>query len=47
VLCADTQLLYEEHPDAYKPVEPVVASLVEAGLATPVAELVPVLTVKR
>jgi release factor H-coupled RctB family protein len=47
VLCADTQLLYEEHPDAYKPVEPVVASLIEAGLATPVAELVPVLTVKR
>jgi release factor H-coupled RctB family protein len=47
VLCADPQLLYEEHPDAYKPVEPVVASLVEAGLATPVAELIPALTVKR
>jgi release factor H-coupled RctB family protein len=47
VICADPELLYEEHPDAYKPVEPVVASLVEAGLATPVAELVPMLTVKR
>jgi release factor H-coupled RctB family protein len=47
VLCADPELLYEEHPDAYKPVGPVVASLVEAGLATPVAELVPALTVKR
>ncbi len=47
VLCADPELLYEEHPDAYKPVEPVVASLIEAGLATPVAELVPVVTVKR
>lgn len=47
VLCADPELLYEEHPDAYKPVEPVVASLVEAGLATPIAELCPVLTVKR
>jgi release factor H-coupled RctB family protein len=47
VLCGDADLLYEEHPDAYKPVEPVVASLVEAGLATPVAELLPVLTVKR
>jgi release factor H-coupled RctB family protein len=47
VICADPQLLYEEHPDAYKPVEPVVASLVEAGLATPIAELVPVVTVKR
>ncbi len=47
VLCADPHLLYEEHPDAYKPVEPVVASLVEAGLASTVAELVPILTVKR
>jgi release factor H-coupled RctB family protein len=47
VLCGDPDLLYEEHPDAYKPVEPVVASLVEAGLATPVAELLPALTVKR
>ena len=47
VLCADPDLLYEEHPDAYKPVEPVVQSLVEAGLATTVAELVPMLTVKR
>jgi release factor H-coupled RctB family protein len=47
VLEDTTELLYKEHPDAYKPVEPVVASLVEAGLATAVAELVPVLTVKR
>ncbi len=47
VLCEDTSLLYEEHPDAYKPIEPVVASLVEAGLAAPVASLVPVVTVKR
>ncbi|MFT3765778.1 MAG: RtcB family protein [Minicystis sp.] len=47
VICADPELLYEEHPDAYKPIAPVVESLVEAGLATPVAELVPVLTVKR
>ena len=47
VLCGDPDLLYEEHPDAYKPIEPVVASLVEAGLCVPVAELVPVVTVKR
>ncbi len=47
VICGDPDLLYEEHPDAYKPIAPVVESLVEAGLATPVAELVPVLTVKR
>ena len=47
VVCDDTDLLYEEHPDAYKPIEPVVASLVDAGLAEPVASLVPVVTVKR
>jgi release factor H-coupled RctB family protein len=47
VLCDDPDLLFEEHPDAYKPVEPVVASLVEAGLAAPVAALLPVVTVKR
>ena len=47
VLCDDPALLYEEHPDAYKPIEPVVASLVAAGLATPVAALAPVVTVKR
>ena len=47
VLCEDTSLLYEEHPDAYKPIEPVVASLIDAGLATPVVSLVPVVTVKR
>ncbi len=47
VVCDDPALLLEEHPDAYKPIEPVIESLVEAGLATPVAPLVPVLTVKR
>ena len=47
VVCADPQLLLEEHPDAYKPIEPVVESLIEAGLATAVAALTPVVTVKR
>ncbi|WP_433929299.1 RtcB family protein [Sorangium cellulosum] len=47
VVCDDPALLLEEHPDAYKPIEPVIESLVEAGLATVVAPLVPVLTVKR
>jgi release factor H-coupled RctB family protein len=47
VLCDDADLLYEEHPDAYKPIEPVVDSLIEAGLATAVASLSPVVTVKR
>jgi len=47
VICDDKNLLYEEHPDAYKPIEPVMQSLVEAGLAAPVAALEPVLTIKR
>ncbi len=47
VVCDDPDLLYEEHPDAYKPIEPVVASLIDAGLAEAVASLVPVVTVKR
>lgn len=47
VVCGDSDLLFEEHPDAYKPIEPVVESLVEAGLADPVAALIPVVTVKQ
>jgi release factor H-coupled RctB family protein len=47
VICDDTVLMYEEHPDAYKPVEPVIASLVAAGAADAVAALVPLITVKR
>jgi release factor H-coupled RctB family protein len=47
VICDRTELLYEEHPDAYKPIEPVMASLETAGLARRVAALVPLLTVKQ
>lgn len=47
VICDDTVLMYEEHPDAYKPIEPVVESLVAAGAAHAVATLVPLVTVKR
>jgi release factor H-coupled RctB family protein len=47
VVCADSNLLFEEHPDAYKPIEPVVESLIEAGLADAVAALIPVVTVKQ
>lgn len=46
VVCADKDLLYEEHPDAYKPIDPVIDSLEAAGAATRVAELTPLLTVK-
>ena len=47
VICDDTNLLYEEHPDAYKPIEPVIDSLEQAGLATKVAAVMPLLTVKK
>jgi release factor H-coupled RctB family protein len=46
VLCDDSALLYEEHPDAYKPMEPIVGALENAGTASRVASLVPVMTVK-
>lgn len=46
VICDQPQLLYEEHPRAYKAIEPVIASLVEAGAARRVAALEPVLTYK-
>jgi release factor H-coupled RctB family protein len=47
VICGDTALMYEEHPDAYKAIEPVVASLETEGAARRVAALVPLVTVKR
>ncbi len=45
-LCDDTDLLYEEHPDAYKPIEPIIRALETAALATRVAALTPIVTVK-
>jgi release factor H-coupled RctB family protein len=47
VICDDTTLMYEEHPDAYKPIEPVVKSLEQAEAAVRVAALVPLATVKK
>jgi release factor H-coupled RctB family protein len=47
VLCDDPALLFEEHPDAYKPIGPVIDALLAHGAARPVATLVPLLTVKR
>ncbi len=46
VICDDPALLFEEHPDAYKDIGPVIESLVEYGAARPVLSLEPVLTVK-
>ena len=46
VICEDRDLLYEEAPMAYKPVESVIEALVEAGLIRVIATLRPVLTYK-
>ena len=47
VICDDKQLLYEEHPEAYKDIDTVVASLEAVGAAERVASLLPMVTVKR
>ncbi len=47
VICDDKGLLYEEAPEAYKPVDVVVQDLVDAGLAQVVAEFLPMLTYKN
>jgi release factor H-coupled RctB family protein len=46
-ICDDSALLFEEHPDAYKAIEPVIAALETHQLASRVAALTPVVTVKR
>lgn len=46
VICDDKDLLYEEHPDAYKAIEPVVETLEAASAARRVAALRPMLTIK-
>jgi release factor H-coupled RctB family protein len=46
VICDDKILLFEEHPDAYKAIEPVIAALETHGQASRVAALTPIATVK-
>ncbi|GLR11632.1 RtcB family protein [Chitinimonas prasina] len=46
VICADRELIYEEAPEAYKPIDNIVAVLAGAGLLQVVARLKPVLTYK-
>jgi len=46
ILEAWRRTLKEEAPWAYKPVTPVIETLEGAGIAVPVAELTPLLTVK-
>jgi len=47
VLCADSKLLYEEAPQAYKNIDIVIDDLVQEGLATVVATFRPILTYKE
>jgi release factor H-coupled RctB family protein len=46
VICADRQLIYEEAPEAYKPIDSIISALVDAGLVQLIARLKPVLTYK-
>lgn len=46
VVCEDKHLIYEEAPEAYKPVDSIIASLEQAGLIKVLARLRPVLTYK-
>ena len=46
VVCDDRQLLYEEHPLAYKTIDAVIEDLVEAKLIRVIAKLRPLITYK-
>jgi len=46
VICEDRDLLYQEAPQAYKNVEQVMADMVDAGLASVIAVLRPMVTYK-
>jgi release factor H-coupled RctB family protein len=47
VICEDRALLVEEAPEAYKPIEGVIADLAAFGLARAVASFRPLVTVKK
>lgn len=47
VICDDKALMYEEAPEAYKPIDSVVNDLVSAGLIDVIAELTPIITFKN
>jgi len=46
VVCQNRDLLYEEAPQAYKPIDSVVSALEDAGLVRRLARLAPLLTYK-
>lgn len=47
IVCDDNKLLYEEHPDAYKDIEPIIQSLEKAELADRIVSVEPLITVKK
>lgn len=47
VVCQDRELIYEEAPQAYKSIETVIESLLEAELIELVARFIPVLSYKK
>ncbi|MCG8707368.1 RNA ligase RtcB family protein [Brenneria sp. 4F2] len=46
VICQNKQLIFQEAPEAYKPIDSVISSMTAAGLIEPIARLKPVLTYK-
>jgi release factor H-coupled RctB family protein len=46
VVCDDKQLLYEEHPQAYKTIDAIIDDLVEANLIRVIAKMRPLITYK-
>ncbi|KMJ46397.1 RNA ligase RtcB family protein [Xenorhabdus khoisanae] len=46
VICLDKQLIFQEAPEAYKPIDGVMEAMLQAGLIQLVARLKPVLTYK-
>ena len=46
VICEDRRLIFEEAPEAYKPISRVIDDLVDAGLIRVIASLRPLLSYK-
>ena len=46
VLCDDRDLLYQEAPQAYKAIESIIDAMADAGIARPIAQMIPLLTYK-
>ncbi len=46
VICGNRDLIFEEHPKAYKNIQQVISDMVDIGIITVVATLKPILTYK-